>query len=1703
MATKDQLAVDILHALADISRSPFTNATAIKAVKNSLGLSQNTYRDRVGATIYGELSPASTDTTNRYKVLTMAYAVSKTGNSGYDYSGLTKADTSPPLEEKLAVEARRIAVPLYRNYLEAGLTVMKIDFLSLFNDVEFCQSFAHRILDQAFINDQLIAIYAGGTKDYAQSVAYIYERIRPTLLQAHPEIGKKTAADHWGPTAEQHEAFEGKPQDLEEFRQKSLPLEWSDEELLQPPSFTSIGDSFNSEFIRAQDIHDIAQNATSAKSDEFAETGWVVPEGPPPPPPIISTYGKEIVDWINVQADNGYGDVFNHGNAHTSVHYPSIFPSCFAPGTMVRVEYGRDEPIETLKEGARWENYRHVLTIAIGVVSHEQVVAVTGKCGSAQTCFLYGFNDEEPFFTAGHIFFTKAGPKAVNPCAARQENPEIHVQQLLIGDVVFRLSDSIAEQHYEEVRVQSFKMEHAECEAVYGLHFRRGNRADCTYHANGYLVGLNHAETTINRLRENFADMSVKEQRRFVDMIPELPVSLRKLFGSSLVNAFEASFNQPTSQLAAYHDAQKSHHKKRTNKRHIHPASLVRAYPLVHWGRFQNSKVKLESSSPDFKRQIAIINQGERLPVVLVCNGAVIVDGKLVPYAKVDQKEIHWSRPIGELGLWEHGLLHTSADGSFVQGAIAHGEHPEANTHVPSAVPVRVSARRVAEEAVPTHMPHVSLANVTPVFAASHSNGYEVKTTIAGAQGSFAKATDASGVKYPGGFQWGAFHMVEIGLSTTSQGVIQVSVTLPELDKLISDPQDKLYTPPTSAVDSINFVLTVTFAVVAGMEEILNSALTPEADLGPPFFECVMKVNLATNVVTGYYSELKNDPENPAAPWGAGAYRPLYCPYSPKATRARTRALAAIADNQLVEDVSGRPRALALRTNFHSMSKNIHLSPSPAVMTALATTAASANDSLPIAYLQTMSTPADADLHASSQTYMISAAGYWRGSNEIKIFGNDAPGIEKTLPDSLKTQLAADSQAFLRDNFGKHLLIYSLSNHKDYQSKFNDVRKDKLQFWWTGKTDKCLSHMKAYNDLTVITAGQAFLDLADDKFKPYVDSATDYAQRLYTAITDDAILNNLAMSVILGNQNLVNRYCAILNALDKQHRTLDTKLWGLVRDKQIFSLAAGSPEFGDDWSEFAQQYIKILDNKIAHGDSSISEDMRKEMRFDLDKLKAGLDAKDAVDLAFKLFSSTTELGQNILAVMDQFKRRPSRGGQAGAPDFLKKLSDKLDKFPKLKLVFPYLKGIVMVGMQAYTVYQSISFLMKWNELSPAQRAVGILSCVEATLRGIYDLVQTYKEIRNLPPESLDFRIRCVRWSKASAKKVKMGDEQNVEPVLNEKSIAEVPRINNAGEIDPEIPEKSMVQQMGEGGAAAEAEAAENLTKTFSLSSLAVEGVMVALNVATVVMMGMQLKDEWDNVPDGIRAMDTINLIVQCAQVVTGVVGLAVMVAGAEVACIPVIGVLVCIAGLIMTLVEAFVPHPKPDPIQDYLNDHGYSYIDTLDQSPTPELSYTTTQSTSNNKLTIDITITQPANISPAPMISQLLIRVYSGNTSTDAFTPPTTDDSHTVTKDNIVWSIVDDQGTFKVEGANNPDPNDHSLIGRVTPTTKPTGDPDKEPEKVNPGSSVLGTASLKIRIVGTLNPQLKQMQGSVTEVLFNPPKGVAATDVVAKFTVKN
>lgn len=432
------------------------------------------------------------------------------------------------------------------------------------------------------------------------------------------------------------------------------------------------------------------------------------------------------------------------------------------------------------------------------------------------------------------------------------------------------------------------------------------------------------------------------------------------------------------------------------------------------------------------------MNGEQSLPRLSVYQGAVLLDGQLVPQASIDARSIHWSRPLpGKANVWEHGAVKTSADGTLVHGAISY----DSGT-------AKADGKAGKES--------LSADQIVRVFGVSHTNDYNVLATSKGptGPGTFDKANQADTTPYPGPLTWSDFHQVETGLSITGNGLVQVSVTMPELDRNWNHPDDPLYSV-TSALNTETWVLTINITVIAGMEQFLHDLLQPGSwkptsasgnqSIPPPFFTITMLVNMNTNVVTGDYTELVPN-SDPSIEWSAGPFHALYCPYSPKAHALKTQALKAIASSSR-EREEGDP--LALTASFYKPHANIHTPPAP-LTKLIAHSMSSVNDP-PLSFLQTMSTPADVDLHKQSQSYMIAAAAYWRGDDEKAVFGDERGSVAAYLPNSLKDQLSSDGRTFLSDHFAKNLLLSGLSRSTSYQDKFNDDRKDKLEFFWTGK----------------------------------------------------------------------------------------------------------------------------------------------------------------------------------------------------------------------------------------------------------------------------------------------------------------------------------------------------------------------------------------------------------------------------------------------------------------------------------------------------------------------------------------------------------------------------------------------------------------------------------------------------------------------------
>jgi len=106
-------------------------------------------------------------------------------------------------------------------------------------------------------------------------------------------------------------------------------------------------------------------------------------------------------------------------------------------------------------------------------------------------------DDDEPFFTPGHVFHTATGLRAVEPKVAMSENPWISVGRLGVGHVLYRLAKD--GKSYENIEIKKLRVAETQVQEVYGVHLREGRRS---YHANGYLVAVNYPEVRFPELPE-------------------------------------------------------------------------------------------------------------------------------------------------------------------------------------------------------------------------------------------------------------------------------------------------------------------------------------------------------------------------------------------------------------------------------------------------------------------------------------------------------------------------------------------------------------------------------------------------------------------------------------------------------------------------------------------------------------------------------------------------------------------------------------------------------------------------------------------------------------------------------------------------------------------------------------------------------------------------------------------------------------------------------------------------------------------------------------------------------------------------------------------------------------------------------------------------------------------------------------------------
>ena len=339
----------------------------------------------------------------------------------------------------------------------------------------------------------------------------------------------------------------------------------------------------------------------------------------------VISYGDAVRSWLYSKQGPGVYGLLVPGKSPNNIvkksHVNSI-ASCFLGDTSVLLSNSKAVAIEELKENDRILGRNG----DVGTVSSEKVMHEL----DADTA-IFGLNESEPFFTAGHPFWTQDGWRAVNPHLAKSDNHWLEVGQLTEGDYVRRVKAvNNGDIDYEWVKIDSIHFkDYPAGTRVFGVHTREGPRS---YHANGYLVCMNYPELTSQNAVERMESLSVNEKKELQRHMDELEPVLMKVLGSGPANAMKS--------ITKNYLANKISKEKKASKDKVSLKEMSLPHVNLH-----------------YKAGGTTLGTYEMPKKMSLVRGHLFLDDNHVAEAKVSgDNNVSWTRSVTD-GKWEHGSI--------------------------------------------------------------------------------------------------------------------------------------------------------------------------------------------------------------------------------------------------------------------------------------------------------------------------------------------------------------------------------------------------------------------------------------------------------------------------------------------------------------------------------------------------------------------------------------------------------------------------------------------------------------------------------------------------------------------------------------------------------------------------------------------------------------------------------------------------------------------------------------------------------------------------------------------------------------------------------------------------------------------------------------------------------------------------------------
>ncbi|SCO86409.1 uncharacterized protein FRV6_10536 [Fusarium oxysporum] len=1197
--------------------------------------------------------------------------------------------------------------------------------------------------------------------------------------------------------------------------------------------------------------------------------------------------------------------------------------TCFVAGTRIITKSG-NKPIEDLEEND-W-----VLTNGAndewGLVSDERVVI------PVDSPIIYGFNDEAPFFTAGHVFHTTTGLRALDAELAMKENPWAEVGRLSAGHILYRLGKD--GRTYDQVPILDINWRQMpEVTEVYGVHLREGRRS---YHANDYLVMVNYPEITLKRICSTLATFSQEDQVRLLQSLKELN-PLFERFGIATVSEM----------VQREVDAAKNN-------------LTARMYNVT-----ENKLAGLAHASVCFNpEEIPTVDYSQlpyALPVVTLFDGVILVNGVVCEYGRVDNvnSEVRWSRFISQ-NMVEHGVLSiqdpryhsgigqicysTDYDGDDLlelpvfqymtygseceleMDALSAGvtkqelifkaasfEPLEDNIDGPIEVPdgeMMFKSFDMEEEKIATvdeiRASEVRAETVPRTSAPAADIRFEVKPR------EFDVVYDEAPlqkdqVQIQRQLDFGPIQLTtQRVISDGNPGILFTDIAIPSLDTILdlwnrkqSDETLKISRLYETATLMHNGRLKATVTIPPTTLENLKSledtkdaedpskTLTFKDELGEeaklPLLFARLELNFSddkSEIDSGILWEYNQDPSRE----GVEGVRHLIMSRPGSASQ---RVPIRIGQGQIVGEIpTGGP------TGGQTTPQKEPIFQPPVGKSDLA--------------LQ--------NLHAIF-------AKYNDDTSHASLLSSKDKDTRK-LPDHLGSNLPSNLSKWIKETFGPAYTCLQIAQSlqtREWRSNFTDDEKKRILYFWQGQGPKCLARCPENSTLNRLCLLEALKQLFPVLQKFINDGGEKWAQ----AYLDQLL--NVKMDDIVedmeGNPRILDRYTTILwvlypdgNYHERFRDAIYAKFLGFAMTQRVNKDAVM------DWlPHITKSFIDAILNESYEGiDKEVRDLLRKELdtfmaahRDIFEKNGKEFVAKNYADMVHILVSADLGLKSAMIIGMGSWRRV-----KFGNWDHLKGQS-----LLEVNLKSGW-KGLGLAFKMSLLGFSIYNIVMGGKDMSAAQ----IGRVTTDVTKGVFDILTPFL----LRPEAKNVRELVAQCQ-----------------VINQTCGEKLPgyALGKAHDLDLQFDVRAAdakdFLELGKKKTSSETTWFGRMRRRLSLSSRVIRWLGIAISVVVVAFLIWELCNQWDHLSGTGKGLAIVQIAIETAAVIVGIIGLF-----STCALIPVIGQVLMVIGLVVSIFYMVYGRPEPEKtpgekfVDSMRGDNGW--LKKIDDPPSTALEYTIT-----------------------------------------------------------------------------------------------------------------------------------------------------------------